>query len=125
VNSRTASWPRPGRAVLAGALIGVLLAAVPAWAFIAEAHTSHLWYHGMAGTDDGKGNVHPFLTSTDGAHRQASASFRHCINGMHWPQAEYIHSHVHMTDEGVWYRYAEAHLGSQQTGMGHHIHFRC
>jgi hypothetical protein len=113
------------RAVLPGAAIGALLAAAPAWAIVVEAHTSHLWYHGMKATDDAERNVHPFLTSTDGAHRQGSASFRHCINGIHWPQAEYIHSHVHMTDGQVWYRYAEAHIGSQQTGMGHHIHFPC
>jgi hypothetical protein len=124
VGSLTAGWRRRWRAVLAGATIGALLAAAPVFAIDVATHTSHLWYHGMAATDDASRNVHPFLTSTDNTHRQASASFLHCPSGWHAPQAEYIHSHVHMTDD-VWYRYAEAHLGSQQTGMGHHIHFPC
>lgn len=116
---------RRWRGVLAGSVLGMLIAAGLAVAgHTPAAHTSHLWYHGLATEPDANGHQgHPFLTSTDGTHRQASASYRLCIN-YHGPQAEYIHSHVHI-DPGFWYRELEAHLGSQQTGMGHHVHYPC
>jgi hypothetical protein len=120
----TATRPR-WRAIVAGVILGTLFAAAAAVAgHTPAAHTHHLWYNGMATEPEGDGHQgHPFLTSTDGTHRQGSASYFVCI-GWHGPQAEYIHSHVHI-DPGIWYRELEAHIGSQQTGMGHHDHFPC
>jgi hypothetical protein len=121
----SATGPR-WRAILAGAIIGSLVAATAALAgHTPDAHTHHLWYNGMTTEPDANGHQgHPFLTSTDGTHRQGSASYAICAPAWHGPQAEYIHSHVHI-DPGIWYREIEAHIGSQQTGMGHHDHFDC
>ena len=67
---------------------------------------------------------HPFLDSTDGVYRQASASHEHCWDGSHGPQSEYIHQHVHQ-DTGHDHNRAEAHLGSEQTALRHHDHHIC
>lgn len=111
-------------AVVIGAVLGSLLAVGGAFALDAEVHTSYLWLHGLRAEDNWTYNGHPFLESTDGANREAIAAWRHCPSGVHSGEARYISSHVHIVTD-TWYRYMEAHTTSGQTGMSHHIHFRC
>jgi hypothetical protein len=116
---------RRWRGALAGVVVGSLLGGGFALAsHTPAAHTALLWYHGM--TTEGNENAHPFLTSTDGAYRQASAAYQACpaYGGQHSTQAEYIHSHVHHFSD-YYVASVEAHLGSQQTGMAHHVHYPC
>lgn len=111
-------------ALIAGVLVGAALAAGAASAITVDAHTTYLWYHGMNTTSAPRYDGHPFLDSTDGAHRDAIAAWRHCPSGIHSDESRYISQHVHINTD-IWYRYLEAHLTSGQTGMGHHIHFPC
>ena len=117
--SRRPRW----RAILLGALLGSLLAVTAAVAsHTIDAHTTYLWHHGLR-VESNEVDAHPFLDSTDGAHRDAIASYELCVRA-HGPESRYIASHVHISTN-QWYRELEAHLTSGQTGMGHHAHFKC
>ena len=87
-----------------------------------EAHSTYLWHHGLR-VESNEADAHPFLDSTDGAAREAIASYEMCVPA-HGPEARYIARHVHNNTDH-WYRELEAHLTSGQTGMSHHDHFDC
>jgi hypothetical protein len=121
----TPRWSSRWRGVLVGTVIGALAGAGVASGHVIQ-HTAALWLHGMQ-MESNNFTGHPFLTSTDGTYRQASASYQDCpsAGGQHGPQAEYIHSHVHIFPGGKDHNVIEAHLGSQQTGLAHHEHHPC
>jgi hypothetical protein len=125
MRSRTGPLAERWRGVLVGAAIGALAGAGVVGAHEVN-HTAALWLHGMR-MEENNFTGHPQLTSTDGTHRQASASYQDCPSwgGEHGPQAEYIHSHVHIFPGGRDHNTIEAHLGSQQTGLAHHEHHPC
>lgn len=78
------------RGVLIGAMVGALLGGATALAWTVVAHTAALWHHGM-NAEDATGDGHPFLDSTDGTHRAASAAYQVCYGGSHSPDGQYIH----------------------------------
>jgi hypothetical protein len=116
------AWRRWRGAVM-GTLVGLLAGAAFAVASPApDMHVAALWNHGARVDVDS--DLHPTLESTDGNARQGSASYQWCSNKSHGPQSEYINTHVHQNLDMDWWL-AEAHIGSQQTGLAHHDHAAC
>jgi hypothetical protein len=111
------------RGVLLGTLMGALLGTTIAMSWTVVAHTAALWYHGM-NAEDATGDGHPFLDSTDGHARSASAAYYVCFGGPHSPDGQYIHTHVHRYSDRS-YIDMEAHIFSTQTGLLHHAHHPC
>jgi hypothetical protein len=111
------------RGVLLGTLVGALLGATIAMSWTVVAHTAALWHHGMNAENSGD-DGHPFLDSTDGHARNASAAYQNCYGGWHSPDGQYIGTHVHRYTN-TWYIFIEAHLFSTQTGLNHHAHRPC
>lgn len=125
MTASAARWRRQVRPVVVGAVIGTLLAATTAFAsHITDAHTYALWYHGER--TEGNEDAHPFLYSTDGTARNASAAYLTCpgYGNIHSTNAEYIGTHVHKWSDYHWL-IVEAHLGSDQTSLSHHAHGQC
>ena len=107
-------------ALLAGATLGALLGAGGgALAFDVSVDRHNLVWNGLRAEDD-TSDGHPFLTTVDGTTREMGAAFFHTCTQWHSPASKYWATHVHH-DTNVWYICHNAHLGSDSTGMDHHV----